>query len=364
MLALSLLAGACGPVGARDVDGPRTRDAAPAPVTDARAALAEPGAQRLVAVERGAQGSRLVLVDEEGLRQRVLTESGSEEKTLDLMPAWSPDGRWIVFASSRERGAPIGERYSLWMVAALEANAQPVRLTHDASIDWMPTWTPDGRAIVFASTGASGSFDLWRLDLEPGAPPRPGKLTRLTSTATEDWHPAISPDGKRLAYVAVDGEVHHLMVASIDGSDASELTEGDEPCWAPDGTWIAYVAPAMARDDLDVWRIAARGGGRAQLIDDDIADEHTPRFSTDGCWLLATSLLRNATGQIVTSTLVVAPLCSKATPRWQGLVDVHPNPRLGVAVAPVPLRSDVLARAPDYKTALKRALLPTPDENE
>jgi Tol biopolymer transport system component len=361
LLHILLVASACSPVGARDVDGPRRPpDAGPsAALADARAALAAPAATRLCVVERGAQGSRLVMVDEDGLRQRVLTEAGGATAVLDLMPAWSPDGRWIVFASSRERGEPAGERFSLWIVSALDPDATPVRLTRGAAVDWMPTWTPDGRAIVFASTGDAGSFDLWRLALEDGTPPRPGALTRLTSTPFEEAAPALSPDGKRLAYVAIEGKRHQIMLADADATHANELVEGDDPTWSPDGTWLAFVAPSTSRDDLDVWRIDANGRRRAPLVDDGVADEHAPRFSADGCWLLATSLLRNQMTQVVTSTLVIAPLCGAAgkVPGWQALVEVHPTPRMGVAVAPVPLLTPSLARAPGYKDALKRTLM-------
>jgi Tol biopolymer transport system component len=360
-LALVLLGlAACGPVGARDVEGPR-RQAAATPHAEARAALADPKATRLVVVERGGQGSRLVMVDEAGLRQRVLTEGSTGQATLDLMPAWSPDGRWIVFASSRERGEPAGQRFSLWIISALDPDARPARLTRGAGVDWTPTWSPDGRAIVFASTGDTGSFDLFRLELEDGAPPRPGALTRLTSAPSEDKDPAFSPDGKRLAYTAIDGKTHEIMLADADGTHATSLTEGDEPGWSKDGTWLVYVAPASARDDLDVWRIDASGHHRVQLVDDDLADEHTPRLSADGCWLFATSLLRNQMTQVVTSTLVVAPLCAHE-PRWQALIEVHPTPRMGVAVAPVPLLASVLARAPAYKSALRRELQPGNEE--
>jgi Tol biopolymer transport system component len=364
---LTLVTIACGPVGPRDVEGPRA--GAPASAADVHAALVRPSATRLVAVERGQLGSRLVMVDEEGLRQRVLTDAEGKP-TLDVMPAWSPDGRWIVFASSRGRGERAGERFSLWIVSALAPDAAPVRLTNAAAVDWTPAWTPSGDAIVFASTGESGSFDLWRLELRPGsgdAAPAAGKLTRLTSTPAEEKDPAVSPDGKSIAYTAVDGDVHRVMIAGADGTGAHELAEGDEPAWSKDGDWLAYVAPAAARRDLDVWRIGVDGRGRAPLVDDDLADEHAPRLSADGCFLLATSLLRNDEAQIVTSTLVVAPLCTKAAaaPRWQALIEVHPAPRMGVALAPVPLRADVLARAPAYKDALKRSLLrPEPEDDD
>ncbi len=357
---------ACGPVGARDVDGPRV--ASPRAPIDARALLAAPSATRFVVVERGAQGSRLVMVDEEGLRQRVLTESDAAAPILDLMPAWSPDGRWIVFASTRARGAL--NRYSLWIISAIEPGAQPVRLTSEAEIDWTPAWTPAGDAIVFASTGDSGSFDLWRLELtaapaggEGGAdgegtatPPHAGRLTRLTTTASEDMDPSVSPDGKRIAFSAVTDGRSRVTITGADGTSAIDLGDGKEPTWSPDGAWLAFVAPAEVREDRDIWRMRADGKQRTVLVDDDVADEESPRFSVDGRFLIATSVLRNSSLAAVTSTLVVAALAEQP-PRWQALIDQHPAARKGAALAPVALRADVLARAPPYKDALKKQLL-------
>src|SRR5690606_17395303 len=95
----------------------------------------------------------------------------------DSHPAISPDGRWIVFASKRERRQRSGT--SLW-IAPLGREEQPRLLAGGDHIDSHPTWTPDGSAIVFASTRDGGDFDLWRLPIRGGAPTPEGpqQLTR------------------------------------------------------------------------------------------------------------------------------------------------------------------------------------------
>src|SRR5829696_1465746 len=138
---------------------------------------------------------------------------------------------------------------------------------------------------------------------------RPGRPTVTPSCSRRRATPAASICGGSRSTTA-SGRAR-VTLAAADGTHASELIEGDEPSWSPDGTWLAFVAPASARDDLDVWRIDTNGRRRAQLVDDDLADEHAPRLSADGCWLFATSLLRNQMTKVVTSTLVVAPLCQK-----------------------------------------------------
>src|SRR6185503_2314046 len=81
-------------------------------------------APRLVVAERGPTGGRLVIVAEDGDRTANLTASSSEV-VRDFSPAFSPDGRWIAFASSRER---TFEESGIWIVAA-RPDAVPQRLT-------------------------------------------------------------------------------------------------------------------------------------------------------------------------------------------------------------------------------------------
>src|SRR5688500_13511318 len=153
-----------------------------ATTTPAEPAAAErPLPGRIVTTERGPRGGRLVHVDERGLTQADLTPIESEP-TLNTNPGWSPDGRWIVFASTRGRRSL--EETSIWIVPAA-GGAPPVRLTSTPSVDRDPRFVAGGRGIVYASN-AGTSFDLWYQPLAKGegaAPPRPaGKPRQLTRT--------------------------------------------------------------------------------------------------------------------------------------------------------------------------------------
>ena len=97
-----------------------------------------------------------------------------------------------------------------------------------------PAWSPDGRQIAFASS-REGSLDVYVMEAD-GANGR-----RLTSTKENDGHPTWSPDGKRIAFHRSDG---HLYVMNADGSRVHRVTTTllpeTEPAWSPDGRWLAY----------------------------------------------------------------------------------------------------------------------------
>src|SRR5215207_3231399 len=101
--------------------------------------VAEPKAPDRIAIvcaERGSQGARLVVLDERGDRQFDLVRA-ADTVVRDTHPVVSPDGKWLVFVSSR--GRPLDET-SLW-IAPLVAGAEPTRLTTGDAIDSHPVWT-------------------------------------------------------------------------------------------------------------------------------------------------------------------------------------------------------------------------------
>lgn len=350
-----VLAVGCGKLPEREVHGGQHKPpAAESDGGDALAALARPEAARLIVVERGDHGGRLVRVNERGERLSVVTEAG--ELILDHSPAWSPDGRWVVFASSRERGRI--DEWSLWIAAVGDEPAEPQRLTTGAGIDLAASWSPDGAALVFASTAGGDGIDLWRLQLvaQGNAPPRAGDLERLTAGGPDELDPAWSPDGKSIAYTAVAGGASVIMIMRTDGTGVRPLSEGPadaSPDWSPDGRRVVFVAPAPGRMDMDLHVIDADGRGRRHLCDDPVGDEKAPRFDADGRFVLATSVVRDQDGRALHSALVVADTSHKA-PLLLALEDKFAVARMGVDPAPVRLDAAVLADAPRLIDAIER----------
>ena len=134
-----------------------------------------------------------------GSWQRVTTGGASDRE-----PAWSADGSYIVFSSDRSG------KLDLWQVG-LGADAQRgTKLTKSDQPDAQPTVAPDG-SIVFARGRGAGA-QLWRR-----APN--GTESRLTGNAVTERSPVISPDGRRLAYVALDESGRALRIRALDGSE-------------------------------------------------------------------------------------------------------------------------------------------------
>jgi dipeptidyl aminopeptidase/acylaminoacyl peptidase len=324
----------------------------------------------IIAAERGAQGARLVVLDERGDRQFELVRA-ADSLVRDTHPVVSPDGRWLVFASSR--GRPLAET-SLW-IAPLAADAEPVRLTSGRAIDSHPVWTRDGRAIVFASTREGGDFDLFRLAIDRGR--ARGEPEELTRAAGHEVTPTVAADGT-VIYAAItrlaNGQLEsHLERRERDGT-IKQITDGPadtSPALSPDDRTIVFARPKEHNGALDaeLWtmpvNLEARsesaplhsGGTLAsQLVDVPLTDESGPVWSPDGRFVFATSVLRGASGNPVFSSVIV--IDTRARPIVARLLQdrVGAIARLTPAITPVTLDAAALAADPEYLPELARIM--------
>ena len=119
--------------------------------------------------------------------RRILTRI-TTDAALDVQPTWTPDDRWIVFASNREGG-----RQSLWRQAS-DGTGNPERLTQAAFVQGAPSVTPDGQHVLFSELTADGGGDTMQLTLAT-AQVTPVLRDRFTEILAE-----VSPDGRWLAY--------------------------------------------------------------------------------------------------------------------------------------------------------------------
>ncbi len=172
----------------------------------------------------GSAGSLWVAPVAGGEPRRLLAETFSGGD-----PAWTPDGRWVVF------WADLGGGPSLWCVPA--AGGEPERLTHGAGRHTAPAFSADGRRIAY--TTATPSFVLERLGSDPGEP------RRLIESRYRIVRPAVSPSGDRVAFHAPDGPDVHLFVMRADGGGLTRVTGGAGesdilPQFSADGRHLYY----------------------------------------------------------------------------------------------------------------------------
>ena len=224
-----------------------------------RPALSPDGS--LIAFAAGPDASQtLWVMNRDGTGLRQLTASGDAGD-----PAWSPDGRRIVFSNLPTHTAGVG---------IFTINADGSGLTQlTAGTDAMPAWSPDGLHIAFTrnvATWSTAFWDIFVMDVD-GA-----NVTRLTATGGGgnsgfSGHPVWSPDGQRIAFAS--NRVYSQMeiyVMNRDGSGVTQLTvDGaydDDPTWSPDGTSIAFQSDRSG--NMDIWLMKVDGAGLAQITTD------------------------------------------------------------------------------------------------
>lgn len=332
-----------------------------------KAAISAP----LVATERGPRGSRLVFIDETGARLAELTPV-APVVVRDVGAAWSPDGRFIAFESSRGRD-DVGES-SLWIVPA-RSGQTPRRITFADGTDRDACWTPDGRALIYASITRGGdNFDLWRLPIRfDGERPVPGTPVRLTSTPENELYPSVAPDGRHIVYQrATDADGSMIWRIPIEGGAAERLSAGPAdltPSYSPDGAMVAFARgryielPAGTpgernKVDIDLYAMPAGGGAPTLVIAEPYADQLGPRWDREGRLLFATSVYRSAeTDDAVLSSVTFVDLWEKPLVLRALHDPAVVETRSGVAITPLASpNAGALDRLRPYVEALLEVL--------
>jgi Tol biopolymer transport system component len=198
-------------------------------------ALSANGSKMVFTVHDGKSG-RVVVADADGSSPRLV----APHLGYIYMARLCPENARVVFS-----GPARGYR----LLIAKLADGKLTELTPDHTDCFVPQFTPDGKTVVFNRRDG----DVYRVDAD-------GKnFLRLTEgnkyvefrLSPKDMHgstdgPDISPDGKRIAFVAVADGVPNVFVMDLDGRNRRQVTARKTPCgrvrWSPDSKQIAFVS--------------------------------------------------------------------------------------------------------------------------
>lgn len=165
------------------------------------------------------------------LRQSKTTRVLSHRKGLNLAPAWSPDGKYMVLTLSKY-GSP-----DLFLMDNKGKIIE--QLTSRAGINVSATWSPDSRYLVFVSD-RSGSPQIYRMDMQTR------KVIRLSFEGSENAEPSWSPTENLIVFSSLRNGVYQLYTMNPLKTDypsplTTDLSHHESPSWSPDGNQVIFA---------------------------------------------------------------------------------------------------------------------------
>ena len=229
-----------------------------------------PDGRSVVFVRYDGRSMELMLLDLASRAVRSLTSGGA----VNVEPRWSPGGDRLAFVSTAGSGhfllhvADVRDGRVLASHPLIPDRRSVVPRYYYSAFDHAinPAWTRDGRALIFVSNReiAHGTGDLVRLAADGSGTPR---VIRHEETS---WHarPDVSPDDRRIVYSSyLGGQWHQLWLSPADEGYALPLTYGDydntNPRWSPDGRLIAFITNRAGNTAL--WLIDPVSGAQRPL---------------------------------------------------------------------------------------------------
>jgi len=238
------------------------------------------------------QRYQLIVADADGENAHVILE---RDRPL-MSPAWSPDGKLLAYVSFESKSSAV--------YVQDVASTQRSRVSARAGINGAPTWSPDGKKLALTLGGSGGNLDIYLLDLatqqlnrltdDPGidteasfspdgafvyftsdrsGSPQVYRIAvatrerpkRVTFTGSYNARPRVSPDGKQLAVLTLDGGAYRIGLQDLTSGALAVLSKGQQdesPSFAPNGAMVILAGRERGRGVLQTVSIDGQTSAR------------------------------------------------------------------------------------------------------
>jgi serine/threonine protein kinase len=270
--------------------------------------------------ENGVAISKLIVINEDGSGERVLTTRRGDE-WFEGVPAWSPDGKTLACLAGANSGIHQMAVIVVQVEGGVQKNLSATLWYHGRSLLWLP----DGSGLILTAQ-EEGNFSpqqIWRVAYPSGearrltndlldyritsvtadgntliadqrrpisdiwmVPAAPnGKPAQVTFSKSDGYYVNWTPDGK-IIFVSNLGSDSQIWVMNADGSNRRQLTSSPQTTWpavSPDGQYVVFSSTRLGVRNL--WRVKIDGTDLRQLTNES-SEDGTPCYTADGKWIV------------------------------------------------------------------------------
>lgn len=236
---------------------------------------------KIAFASRSAGHKEIFIIDYDGAEIRQL----SADRSIALLPRFSPDGRSLVYTSYKDGNPDLYE-------IRLEGGAARA-VSREQGLNIAGGFSPDGKELLM-TLSLQKDPNIFVKNLSDGT------LTRLTRHFGVDSSPTFSPDAAQVAFVSDRSGNPQIYLLNVTTQKSRRLTQNmnwcDSPAWSPTGEWVVFAGRLSRFDPIDIFLVDVTGAQVRQLTHGEGSNEN-PSWSPDGRFI-AFSSTRNKKSEL------------------------------------------------------------------